>query len=229
MIEIHAYHGWGFDGSFWDSLRSEIPREIFFKVADRGYFGSEFEPLFNNDSASKVLFTHSYGLHWCPKEKLESADVLVIFNGFGDFLPDDFFERRKEVKIIKRMHDQFKKTPEVVLNAFYENCFYPQKADFVISDWMNLSLLAKDLTALKKTKFKQPKSDLTIVSLTGSKDQIVLNQRTEVLLKQIGVTGSINFEEFGHALPIVNSSGCWSYLMEVLPIFGRYANKNGFK
>lgn len=36
MIEIHAYHGWGFDGSFWDSFRVEIPNEILFKVADRG-------------------------------------------------------------------------------------------------------------------------------------------------------------------------------------------------
>jgi pimeloyl-[acyl-carrier protein] methyl ester esterase len=229
MIEIHAYHGWGFDGHFWDNLRSEIPAGILFKSADRGYFGGVFEPEFTANTEVKVIFTHSFGLHWCPKEKINQANILVIFNGFSDFLPTDFFERRKEGKILKRMHDQFKNSPEVVLNAFYKNCFFPQKSDQSVPEWINQSLLAKDLIALKKTKFARPKSDLEIHSITGEDDQIASNERTEELIEQNRIDKSMKFNGFGHALPIVNSSGCWSYLIGVLPIFEEYANKNGFK
>ncbi len=228
MIEIHAYHGWGFDGHFWDTLKAEIPKEILFKAADRGYFGGAFEPEFSND-ATKIIFTHSFGLHWCPKEKINQADNLVIFNGFSDFLPPDFFERRKEGKILKRMHDQFKKSPELVLSAFYKNCFYPQKSINEVPNWLNQSLLAKDIIALKKTKFVRSKTNLEIYSITGVDDQIVLNERTEELNLQNGIDKFVKFNGFGHALPIVNSSACWSYITEVLPIFEEYANKNGIK
>lgn len=224
MIEIHAYHGWGFDGSFWDSFRVEIPNEILFKVADRGYFGGSFEPEFFDTVKTKIVFTHSFGLHWCPKEKLEQADILIIFNGFSDFLPGEFFARRKEVKVLKRMHDQFKKAPELVLEAFYKNCFYPQKAEIKKQRWMNESLLAKDLIALKKTKFVKPKTDIEILSLSGDEDIIAKNARTLELVEQNKVDKSTLLEGYGHALPIVNSSACWSYLTKVLPIFGKYAN-----
>ncbi len=229
MVEIHAYHGWGFNGTFWDKIKSEVPNNILFKAADRGYFGGTFEPEFSDSASMKILFTHSYGLHWCPTEKLMNVDLLVVFNGFNDFLPSEFFERRKEVKILKRMHDQFKKTPEDVLNAFYSNCFYPHEPEFSAPKWINESLLAKDLIALRKTKIEVKNLNLKVVLIADKKDRIVPNDRVDEHITQFGSPEYKIYNEFGHALPIVNSSGCWSYLNEVLPIFGEYADKNGFK
>ena len=103
MIEIHAYHGWGFNGKFWDSLKAEFPTSILFKAANRGYFEEPYEPVFSSESSIKIIFTHSYGLHWCPKEKIGSCDYLVIFNGFNEFLSEDRFERKKELKVLNKM------------------------------------------------------------------------------------------------------------------------------
>ena len=75
MIEIHAYHGWGFNGKFWDSLKAEFPTSILFKAANRGYFEEPYEPVFSSESSIKIIFTHSYGLHWCPKKKLVAVII----------------------------------------------------------------------------------------------------------------------------------------------------------
>jgi len=226
MIEIHAYHGWGFDDKFWDNLRNEIPLDVLFKAANRGYFGGAFDPDFSEASDTKIIFTHSFGLHWCTNEKLHKADVLIIFNGFNDFLPIDFFERRKELKVLKRMNDQFKKTPEVVLNEFYKNCFYPQKAENKSAEWINFSLLTMDLLALKKSNIKITNPNLRIISLSGFEDRIVNHIKTKQLQEISKNMESQIFKGYGHALPMVNSSDCWSYLCTVLPIFVGYANKD---
>ena len=88
-VEILAYHGWGINASFWKNLDAVIPNSITLKPANRGYFGKPFYPRFDADTKVRVVFTHSYGLQWCNTAVLSKADVLVIFNGFGDFHPED--------------------------------------------------------------------------------------------------------------------------------------------
>ena len=225
MVEIHAYHGWGFSSNFWDALKSEIPSDIIFKAADRGYYGSHFEPEFSHNVDFKILFTHSFGLHWCLASKINTSDVLVLFNGFGSFLPLDGFERKKALNILQRMYNKFSIEPDRVLTTFFDRCFFPEPKNTLPLSEYDKSLLEVDLRALENLSFKKITPNLHIISLFGEKDQIVSPEITKHMNMQIGVRHSKIFDGVGHALPAVKSSNCWSYLTEVLPIFAKYANK----
>lgn len=219
MIEIHAYHGWGFNGKFWDRLKAEFPASILFKAANRGYFEKPYEPIFSSESSNKIIFTHSYGLHWCPKEKIGSCDYLVIFNGFNEFLSEDRFERKKELKVFNKMHVQFQTNPYAVLNAFYNNCFYPYSPTTFSPKIIDKSLLENDLLDLNKTNFTYSEAfNIQKIVVSGLEDQIIAKQKTNELIEHLKVTESMEYQGYGHALPITNSSNCWSYLSKVLPI-----------
>lgn len=224
MIEIHAYHGWGFNGNFWDNLKAKFPKTILFKAANRGYFDQQFEPIFSSESLIKIIFTHSYGLHWCSQEKIRECDFLVIFNGFNDFLSTDCFERKKDLKVLNRMHARFQKNPYAVLNEFYKHCFFPHFSTITCPNNLDKELLENDLLELRKTKFIYPKeSNIKIIVVSGLEDQIIAMQKTIGLIEHLGVTESMVYQGYGHAIPFTNSLNCWSYLSMVLPNLDKYA------
>ena len=227
MIEIQAYHGWGFSSNFWDDLKKEFPKEILFKAADRGYYGGEFLPEFNENSNQKIVLTHSYGLHWCPNEVLDVADLVVVFCGFDNFLPNEFLDKRKELKVLKRMVKQFKITPIQVLEAFFTNCFNPIPSNLGAPKWFNGSKLLSDLNALKNCSLKLRHTESKKwVSIIGDSDQIVSKERFNDLSSKIRFEESLEIKGAGHALPIVNSKECWSFLNSVLPIFDQHAKED---
>lgn len=229
MIEIHAFHGWGFDALFWDNFKSLIPPEIVFKTADRGYFGNGSIPDFENESTYKLLMTHSYGLHWVPVDKYQEYEVIIIINGFDDFLSSDLIKRKKEERVLKRMIHQFEKSPKSVLSLFYENCFNPEKSTFQTQVNFNHELLLSDLTQLLSTKIKFDPSLYKMISIDGEKDIIKSVSINKQLGSEYFSNQMLTIQNAGHAIPIVNSSECWSFLCKVLPIFAEYANKNGSK
>lgn len=53
MIEVLAYHGWGFDSNFWKNWETIIPPSIRWMNADRGYFGEEKVPEFSDNGNIK--------------------------------------------------------------------------------------------------------------------------------------------------------------------------------
>ncbi len=219
-VEVHAYHGWGFNGYFWDKLKSKLPKHVFLKPADRGYFGGEFHPEFDTEAASKVLFLHSFGVHWCPIEKMEQADTIVIFNGFDAFHPLANPDKSRSKKVLKGMESSFKKDPDQVLKAFYKNCF--GKTEFEIPDlsWKNRSLLAKDLSALHKTKLKLNKKTIANwIIIDSEKDRIVPGARGVDLLALTGSDKYFKVEGEPHALPVSNPEECLMILSKALPIF----------
>lgn len=223
-IEILAFHGWGFDSTFWNPWKEVLPNDILLKPADRGYFGGEFKPEFSENAHNKILFLHSFGVHWCPIELFLKADFIIIFNGFNSFHPLDRREKSKSKKVLSLMVKQFKTNPKMVLNAFHKNCFYPSTHSQHELNWMNTTRLKTDLASLHKTRLKFPKEFSTDwVILDASKDKIVPGSRGEELSVP-GSTNYCNFEEFGHALPVVNILDCWSYLCTVIPIFKGYAD-----
>jgi pimeloyl-[acyl-carrier protein] methyl ester esterase len=226
-VEILAYHGWGINADFWNNLASVIPDSIPLKPANRGYFGKPFYPRFDADTKFRVVFTHSYGLHWSNSAVLSKADLLVIFNGFGDFHPSD--EKLKSVseKGLEAMIKGFDTDPEHVLKSFYRNCFHPSEYNKEIPSGLNKERLLEDLKALRNTRF--PLIDLdfgsTMVAIDSAEDKILLEPRGENMLE-----GHYNkkfvkvFENEGHALPFINPKDCWSYLCSIIPIFERYEN-----
>lgn len=226
-VEILAYHGWGMNSDFWDKFKSALPASIPLKTVNRGYFGKPFYPRFDADTKFRVVFTHSYGLHWSNSAVLSKADLLVIFNGFGDFHPDNKNLKSISKKGLENMIKGFDASPEQVLNSFYKNCFQPSEYKAQIPSEMNKELLLEDLKKLRRTRF--PLIDLdfgsTMVAIDSAQDKILLEPRGENMLK-----GHYNkkfvkvFENEGHALPFLNPQDCWSYLYSIIPIFERYEN-----
>lgn len=226
-VEILAYHGWGADASFWNKIEAVIPDSIVLKPANRGYFGNPFYPRFDADTKVRVVFTHSYGLQWCNSAVLSKADVLVIFNGFGGFHPEDQPLRSISEKGLEGMINGFEKAPENTLESFYRNCFKPAKFNIDLPPELNEKILLSDLKQLRNTRF--PLIDLdfgaTMVALDGAEDKVLLTPRGESIIASHYGPKFVNvFENEGHALPFINPANCWSYLCSIIPIFERHEN-----
>lgn len=219
-VEVHAYHGWGFDSSFWNPIKEVLPKHILFKSADRGYFGGDFNPEFDPQSKLKVLLLHSYGVHWCSPEKKEQANVIIIINGFNSFHPLQNPAKSRSKMVLKGMVKQFKIKPLEVLLAFYKNCFGAFTIQEPDSTWMNKSLLLKDLNALNKTKLKLTKltkADWLIID--SGKDRIVPGNRGQELLAFLGADKYELIDDGVHAFPASNAEECAKILSIAFPIF----------
>ncbi len=226
MIEILAYHGWGFDASFWDKLKENLPDSFTFKAANRGYFGEKYLPTFSENADQKVLFTHSFGVHWVDEELVNQADYVVFFSTFDQFISGYSDQEKRERKVLHRMITQFKRDPNEVLKNFYAGCFHPFEKSFFVPNEMNVQLLSNDLELLKDCSLDWSTIPTNVIGICGDEDQIVPNQRTSAFLNQLGGDSYKVIENSGHALAVTNSLECWSFLNRVVPIFKEYAERN---
>ncbi len=220
QVEVHAYHGWGFNSNFWNSLKSQLPNHIILKAADRGYFGEEYIPVFDNHSTLKVLFLHSFGLHWCTQETINKADIIVVFNSFDSFLPLENPSRTRSKKVLDGMVSQFKRAPQKVLNAFYTNCSSIIGSEYSNHKLINRSLLLSDLIALNKTQLVPQKNLHTNwLIIDSDKDRIVPGNRGKEIMKLVPTHIYKIVKDGVHAYPSVNPLDCIKILSEAFPIF----------
>jgi pimeloyl-[acyl-carrier protein] methyl ester esterase len=229
MREAIAYHGWGFDASFWASWQLWFQHQgIHLQVSDRGYFGSPHQPSFSSTATERLLVTHSYGLHWCPVEQLQQADRLISLGGFEQFHPQEARARRRSQRITKQMIQQFQRSPDLVLQNFWVKTFAPQATEpYWTSEPRQRAhpdLLTRDLVALDQAQLRltPPNWPAKIVILHGAQDQIIPVLQGQALaesLQQISLTGSqalavtsLVIANAGHALPLTHATDCQSYL-----------------
>jgi|SRR5690554_659711 len=227
QVEIHAYHGWGMDDSFWDPFKSILPKQIIFKAAKRGYFGKPFYPRFENDTKIRVVFTHSFGLHWCKTAVLSKADYLVIFNGFDSLYSPNSDQDETSKEQLESLIKLFKNDAVEALNKFRKDSFSPSIMDCKFPDNINVENGLDDLHSMKTLQF--PIIDLdfgsTIIAMDSGRDKILQEPRGEAMIDwYVGRKHSMIFEQEGHALPFTNPSDCWSYLSSTIPIFRHYEN-----
>lgn len=229
QVEIHAYHGWGMDDSFWDPFHSVLPGELIFKTANRGYFGKPYFPRFEKDTKIRVVLTHSFGLHWCNTAVLSKADFLVIMNGFGSFYPDSEPLNTLSKKGLELTIRQFAETPEEVIQTFREKNMKPFSLQIKPQPGLNRERAMDDLKAMQFTRFPILDLDFGAVMITmdAGKDHILLEPRGKELIESyVGKKHSKIFDGTGHALPYTNPEICWSYLCSVIPIFRKYENND---
>lgn len=232
-LEIIAYHGWGFDSTFWKDWVLSLNKNIQFKPADRGYFLEEKRPRFSEESKHRVLFLHSYGLHWCPHENIEQATCIVIFNGFIEFHPKKKQDRNRSVKVLQKMISEFNNNPEAVLNKFWKNSFFPaqDKETCIPKGKPDTELLLSDLKALNNSTFdlKQLKNGTPTMSLDGGSDRILTHNRGKKFTELTDGNAVYHFiKEAGHGLPVTHFRDCWSFINAMIPIFqhnGNYRRK----
>jgi pimeloyl-[acyl-carrier protein] methyl ester esterase len=206
---IIAYHGWGFTASFWDSIKKYLHGGVLFESADRGYFSKPSNPDFNGSrSGNKVVFTHSFGLHWCENEVLEAADHLVIFSGYLNFHPSQQDEFRRSKLVLRQMLSQFVKEPETVLKQFYRNSFFPQQNDVSIPDSINHDLLLADLSKIDSDEHGKQRifDSKSITILHGSDDLIVDKSGARDMYHSLRYRSQyFEIMNAGHALPVTHA------------------------
>jgi pimeloyl-[acyl-carrier protein] methyl ester esterase len=212
-----AYHGWGFDRHCWQpwqDLMAQQGEELW--VCDRGYFNAPLSYSVNQS----VIFAHSYGLHLCPIEQLQNAEVLVLFSSFLSFHPLAETQRRRSRLVLTQMIRQFEAHPQAVLEAFQTNCYYPVTEDFSSDDKpFNSELLLHDLKGLDTCSLdvSQIKKIPKILILQGAQDKIVSAEKGRELAASLPDNSEyIEIAAAGHGLPFTHASACWSWIQQRL-------------
>lgn len=215
LVDVLAYHGWGFDSNCWRNWEAVIPETFHWMNADRGYFGIEKAPEFTNNAHIRMVITHSFGLHLCSDEILSAADYLVIFAGFLNFhMPVNVFKGRSKQQV-NQMISRFKTNPEKVLKAFHRQVFHPQKSIDFHQKEMNELLLLDDLEKLNKQERVLPlmKKDADIFIFQGTDDVIVPKEKGRLLVKRFGEQAHyFEIQNSGHALPITHTEKCFQMI-----------------
>ncbi|NJO81075.1 MAG: alpha/beta hydrolase [Cyanobacteria bacterium RM1_2_2] len=148
--EAIAYHGWGFDASCWRDWQRYFEQQGWqFQAFDRGYWQRPSAPKFNPTAQTKLLLVHSYGLHLCPPDQLQQANIMVIFSSFARFHPASEPLKRRSQKILQQMIAQFAVNPLQVLSQFRLNCHHPCAWQATLSDHFDSDLLLHDLNHLQ--------------------------------------------------------------------------------
>jgi len=218
---IIAYHGWGLSSEFWSKWDSVLSHAVKFEVSNRGYIGPDQIIRFDSESPSKrILFVHSFGLHWCPHDVLSMADHLVIFGGFLNFHPDSERQSKRSRFFVQQMLSRFVDEPEEVLQKFIKNVYYPNMPDnrFVQSDIDHDKLLA-DLSMIQhETQSIQILHEVPeITILHGEKDKIVSNTKARKLYHNLRYRSQyFEIKHAGHALPHTHADECYSFLKPLI-------------
>lgn len=230
-LEIIACHGWGFDSGFWENWQEILPDGVNFKTADRGYFLEEKRPKFSNEPVHKILFLHSYAVHWCPQNIMDESTCIVIFNGFKRFHPKDEKGKKQSKRLLDAMISEFDKKPKEVLTKFWHNAFSPEKKRNLPGFKFDEKILLQDLKNLHTSTFEidRLKNGKPIISLDGGNDKILQTARGKTFTEFTDGNAVYHFiKEAGHALPVTHSQDCWSFISAMIPIFqhnGNYRRK----
>jgi pimeloyl-[acyl-carrier protein] methyl ester esterase len=219
---IIAYHGWGFDRTCWQpwkDLFAQRGEDLF--MSDRGYFTPSALSITSPTDHRTIVLAHSYGLHLCPAEQLQRADLLVLFSSFLAFHPQLELKRRRSLLMLSQMMTQFETNPQSVLETFKAKCYHPvaweRSSDS--SKALNSELLLHDLKSLDVCLFdvallkKIPK----ILILHGAQDRIVSVEKGRELFQHLPDNSQyIEIEQAGHGLPFTHIDACWSWICQRL-------------
>lgn len=226
--QIIAYHGWGFDAACWNRWALELAQQGYrLQPFDRGYFGNTAHPEFEQGNFTKLILTHSYGLHLCPIDQLQQAEALVIFGGFRDFHPEQASLRRRSQQILHQMIQQFEQNPSLVLANFRTKCYHPDSSEAIASETiasetmperLNVDRLLADLIALNHATIDLAVLQTLpqIVILHGAQDRIVSSAKGQDLATRLPNSRYFEIETAGHALPFTHPELCWSILQPIL-------------
>ena len=219
--ELLAYHGWGYGSKAWQGWQDWLRHQhCLFKPFDRGYCRSPIQPQFSASSTTKLIFAHSYGLHFCPAEILRQANLLVIFSSFRQFHPERANLKKRSQQILQQMILQFERQPQTVLQNFRTKCLQPlDEPDECerIPELINTDLLYQDLCLLDTCLLDLlPLQQIPqIIVLHGTQDRIVSVATGKALAEELAAS-YFAIEAAGHALPFTQITTCQAILQPIL-------------
>ncbi|MDJ0659313.1 MAG: alpha/beta hydrolase [Crocosphaera sp.] len=227
--EIIAYHGWGFDRNCWIEWHKILSSNFKFKIYDRGYFQDENNPKFGDNNLIKIIFAHSFGLHLCPLEQLKHTKILILFNSFSEFHPNNEKQRKKSKYALQLMIDEFKNNPQKVLESFYKKCYYPFPYISKNYSFVNWEKLEQDLSLLNTSivNINILKQIPKIYIIQGSKDRIFKPAYAQEFVNQLNQnTKYFSIEGVGHTLPFTNINSCLPIVNQVLGEIDNYGTNS---
>ena len=219
---IIAYHGWGFDRACWQPWKDLFAQQgEDLLMSDRGYFNAPSLPVMSITDHKTIVLVHSYGLHLCPLEQLQRAELLVLFSSFLSFHPWSESKRRRSQLMLSQMMTQFEADPQFVLETFRTKCYHPAlwKRSTDSKKALNPELLLQDLEGLNTCSLgvsllkKIPK----ILILHGAQDRIVSVEKGRELSAHLPDNSQyIEVEQAGHGLPFTHIDDCWTWICQRL-------------
>lgn len=217
FAEVLAFHGWGFDRhcwQFWQERFTESGHQ--FQAFDRGYFGDSYQPSFKNSETQKTILAHSFGLHLCPIDLLQQADLLIAFNSFLSFHPESKAEKRRSQLVLQQMIRQFEQTPDAVLQEFYAQVGYSYSPED--HQEINNQILLEDLQRLNVSILDSSylNSIAKIVVFHSANDRIVAASQTQEFLSLFPQSCKfLSLMNAEHGLPFTHAAECWSMVQSI--------------
>jgi pimeloyl-[acyl-carrier protein] methyl ester esterase len=214
-IHIIAYHGWGISKDAWKPWQKFFSDSIQFDAADRGYFGKPFKPIFNPSCNKKVVFAHSFGLHWCDQALLKEADLLVLFSGFLKFHPEPKKQEQNSILKLQQMMGRFVEKPVEVLQTYYKDLFHPNKPLAIPEGSLNHELLLEDLSLLHTSEIGlQILHQVPFIKIFhGSEDKIIPKKSARDLYHQLRHRSQYyEILHKGHSLAFTDADSCYPIL-----------------
>jgi pimeloyl-ACP methyl ester carboxylesterase len=132
----------------------------------------------------------------------ETCKKLVLISSTAKFCATDGYACGTHEKILKRMILQLKRSPEAVLDAFYENVHYPHEVVKTDPETEQEDLVAGLEYLLNSDVRDQVEHiDIPVLILHGAEDRIIPKAAAEWLAEQLPQSTLQLFENDGHALP----------------------------
>lgn len=217
-----AYHGWGFDSTCWQPWQKSLMEYGEFDLYDRGYFGNPLKPGIKKNERNLIVFTHSFGLHWCREEIIRNADMLVIFGGFLKFHPQAAQFKRRSRLILQQMINDFEVHPEKVLKNFYRNCYAPKEHPELEIEDLNHDLMLEDLNRLHDSELDIDllRQSGKLCILHGADDYIVPKTKGREIYNHLQhMSQYFEIKMGGHALPFSHREQLFEFLKPHLEQF----------
>lgn len=208
-------HGWGFDASIWDPLRSALAELGGWPhaAADAGYFRQPADPVTPAMAAvhDRVLaIGHSYGVMRLLGDLPAQCAGFVAINGFTRFAAASDFPEGTPVRLLDRMLARLSTHTAAVVNDFRARC-----GAAATQAPAQLAPLLADLRALRdgdrRQVLEQPFPPLLV--LAGSVDPIVPAAMTRAAFRD---TEPLWREDAGHLLPLTDPAWCAARIRDFL-------------
>jgi len=199
-------HGWGFDATVWDPIRSHLP-EITTMTIDLGFCGAE-ESMPSLPPGDIMAIGHSLGFLWLLKNKPFGWDKLVSINGFSKFLAADDFPSGLDARILKAMIEQCQKDAPAVLADFFKTCGLNESVAT-----LNQERLTQGLEWLRDWDMRNALSEnkTPLLALAGASDPITPSSLTEASFTGLK-DSQLAWHDDGHLLPLSAPVWCADHI-----------------
>jgi pimeloyl-ACP methyl ester carboxylesterase len=200
MKQVVLVHGWGYDASIWDAVRSHLKTDA--TTLDLGFYGTA--PSAPTFAEPVIAVGHSLGaLWWLTQTDIRWTKLLAI-NGFPRFTETTDYAPAIAPRVLSRMQQQFARDPAAVLADFHLRC-----GGHAPTGTPNVARLTAGLDWLAQWDGRAPLAArrADVFALAATDDPIVPDAMSKMAF---GTVESI--ETAGHLLPLTHPERCAQWI-----------------